>query len=336
MKPVYFPYTYVSPSVARALRAYFPSVAVYQPVAGRLPDEMRPLAQDGFLEVISPPPGDEEDFDRFIRDLQQWGRLHQGGAGLMAAILHGRSPSEPISGDGSPAAIASEIRSGMRRRLAPERAPQDGKAILRSRLVLHLAQAADQQDLQIADGLADYEQARGRLFDSLTGREDPAESEFGLRGGTDPFGSAEDRLDLRMDAWARLFSIYPYPSPVFVTHARAVIRHLAENVPGRLRVGFTGLPQALQKLAGEMRPPARDLMSQLAALAAAPLAPSMVPNDDTEESTGRDRADEPCLHLWPGIPPLRFFNSDPAAGPMESNPAPFQSTWRNTLVVQIR
>src|SRR5512143_3966227 len=126
MKPVYFPYTYISPSMAHSLRAVFPSIAVYQPVAGRLPDEMRLLAEEGFLEVMTPPPGDEEDFDRLMRDYQQWGSLHQGGAGLKTAMLSGRPFSGPISADGSPAEIVSAIR----RWLAPEAGLTDSGATL--------------------------------------------------------------------------------------------------------------------------------------------------------------------------------------------------------------
>lgn len=335
MKPVYFPYTYISPSVAHSLRAYFPSVAVYQPVADRLPDGMRPLAEEGFLEVMAPPPGDGEDFDRLMRDFQQWASLHREGAGLQTAILHGRPFGEPISGDGSPAEIVSEIRAGIKRRLAPEPASQERGATLAARVFLHLAQEADRLNHQIGSDLAHYEKAQARLFDALTGRADTARSEFGFRGRADRDNTGEDRLDLRTAAWARLFSSHPYPSPVFVTHGQAVIRRLAESEPGRLRISFAGLSHALQSLAGEKQRAAGDIMSQLAALAAAPLSRPDLPHDDAEEEPAGDRAKEPCVHLWPQIPPRRFFGRMLGTGPMESSLPPPQFPWQNTLVVQM-
>jgi len=331
MKPVYFPYTYLSPSVAHSLRALFPSVAVYQPVADRLPDEMRPLAREGFLEVMAPPLGGEEDFDAFTRDFQQWANLHQGGVGLKTAILHGRLFSEPISGDGSPAEIVSEIR----RRLAPEPASKDSETTLTARVFLHLAQAGDQLGHQIGCELERYEKAQARLFDALKGQAGPARSESGICGRADPDDNGEVRLDLRMAAWALLFSSHPYPSPVFVTHSQAVIRYLAENVPGRLRISVERLCHALQSLACEKQLLARDLMSQLVALAEAPLSLSGLPNDDAEEKPAGESAKEPCVHLWPQIPPRRFFGLMLGKGPTESSLPPPQFPWRNTLVVQV-
>ena len=328
VKPVYFPHTYLSPSVADALGALFPSVAVYQPVAGRLPDEMRPLAEKGFLEVVAPPPGDEASFDRLMRDFQQWGRLHQGGAGLKTLILHGRHLSEAISADGSPPEIVSEIK----RRIAPEPGSRGSEAALMARAFLHLAQAADWQDFQIASDLARYEEARGRLLDALKGGVDPAGPEFGLWGRSGRDDNREDRLELRMVAWAQLFSSHPYPSPVFVTHSQAVIRHLAENVPGRLRLSLAGLSCVVQRLAHEKRPPAGDIMAQLVTLADAPLSGPDLLNDDTEEKPTAGRS---SVHLWPDIPPCRFFGHSLAMGSTEPDLPPPQPNWRNTWVVQV-
>lgn len=51
MKPIYFPATYVSPSAAAAMRAFFPSVVTCQPFAGRLPPDMRTLQESGFPDA---------------------------------------------------------------------------------------------------------------------------------------------------------------------------------------------------------------------------------------------------------------------------------------------
>jgi hypothetical protein len=331
MKAVYFPYTYLSPSVTHSLRALFPSVAVYQPVADRLPDEMRPLAEEGFLEVMAPPPGDEEDFDRLIREFQQWSNLHQGGAGLKTAVLHGRPISGPTSGDGTPAEIVSEIR----RRLAPEPAANDSDTTLTARVFLHLAQTVDQLGQQIGRVIARHEKAHARLFDALKGQTDPAPAESGTWGRVDRDDGGDGRLSLRMTAWARLFSSHPYPSPVFVTRGQAVIRHLAEKVPGRLKLGLAGLSPARSSLAIEKQQPASDLMSQLVALADAPLSLSDLPNDGGEEKDVGDCAEELCVHLWPQISPCRLFGRTLALGATESNLPQPQFTWRNTLVVQV-
>ncbi|MGE5256555.1 MAG: hypothetical protein ACM3KE_07785 [Hyphomicrobiales bacterium] len=283
------------------------------------------------MEVIAPPPVGEEGIDVLMRDLRQWAELHQGGVGLRTAILHGRPFSGSIGGDGSPAEIVSEIR----RRLAPEPASKDCEPTLTARVFLHLAQAGDQLGHQIGSELARYEKAQVRLFDALKGQPDPDRSESSSWRRADIKDHGEDRLDLRMAAWARLFSSYPYSSPVFVTHGQAVIRYLAENVPGRLRIRVGGLSHALRSLACEKQLPARDLMSQLVALADAPLSLSGLPNDDAEEKPEGEGDKEPCVHLWSQVPPRRFFSLALGKGPAESSLPPPQFPWRNTLVVQV-
>jgi hypothetical protein len=331
MKPVYFPQTYLPPAVADALQALFPSVVVYQPVAGRLPDEMRPLAEKGFLEVMAPPPGDEADFDRLMQEFEQWGRLHQGGAGLRTVILHGRSFSETSPADGSPAEIVSAIR----RRLAPEPPSRDNEVALMARAFLHLAQTADQQGFQMAGDLARYEKARTRLCDVLKGAADSDGSEFGSGGMTPLAGSWEDRPDLRLVAWTRLFSRHPYPSPVFVTHSHAVIRQLAAKVSGRVRLGFAELAPALQRLDYKNPPPAGGIMPQLDVLAAARLYGPEVLNASANKKSMEESSAEPCVHLWPEIHPRRFFDLALSPGQSAPNPPPTQSPWRNTVVVQM-
>ena len=123
MKPVYFPHTYLTPSAAVALRNLFASVAVYQPAAGRVPEDMQALVADGFLEVVAPAPGDADDFDRLIRDFQDWGRMHRHGAGFEAVLLHGHSFWGPAGADGSTGEIASQLR----RRVTPETAAGKGR-----------------------------------------------------------------------------------------------------------------------------------------------------------------------------------------------------------------
>jgi hypothetical protein len=330
MKPVYFPHTYMSPSAADALRELFASVAVYQPVAGRVPEEMQPLAAGGFLEVVAPAPGDAPDFDRLIRDFEEWGRLHRSGAGLEAALRHGHAFWGPAGADGSTFEIASQLR----RRVAPETAAGKTDAGLAARVFLQLAQTADQQRHQIAGDLARFDEARARLFAALKGEADPAVS--GFEPAKEPAAEADedDRLSLRTVAWARLFLDYPYPSPVFVTHSAGLIRHLAETVPGRLRVSREGLCRAAGKTLCSPPSPADDILGLLSDLAAGAFPVEDLTVDDAEAASPGSPAEEACLHVWPELPPFDFFNRMLAPGPGCGRPP--QASWRHTVVMQLR
>lgn len=330
MKPVYFPHTFLAPPAADALRRLFHTVAVYQPAVGRLPEEMRALVENGFVEVVAPTPGDADDFDRLIRDFQEWGRLHRNGAGFEAALLHGHSFRGPAGADGSTCEIAHQLR----RRLTPGTAAVKADAGLAARVFLQLAQTNDQQRHQVADELVRFDEARARLFASLKGEADPAASGFEPSQGPATEDDGDDRLALRMVAWARLFLDHPYPSPVFVTHSAGLIRHLAETVQGRLRVGREGLCRAVGKTFSGIPSPADDLMSHLSELAAGAVSIKDLPVDDAEvESPGR-AAEEASFHVWPELPPFGFFNRLLASGTECGQPLP-QTPWRHTVVVQL-
>jgi hypothetical protein len=331
IKPVYFPHTYLPPSTVDSLRNIFPCVAVYQPTAGRLPDEMRVLAENGFAEVVAPAAGDEDDFDRLIRDFLDWGRTHQGGAGLKAALLYGRPLGGAASADGSPSEIASQLK----RRWSTETAAREVDAALAARVFLQLAQAADQQRHQIAGDLARVDEAQAQLFDALKGGSDPAASEFGLPQAFLRDHAGEDRLEMRLASWVRLFLSLPYPSPVFVTHSPALIRRLAETVQGRLQLTFEDLSRPAGKTFFGQPPSADDILSQLAALGAGLLCLPDPAVNDAERASAAGRAEESGVHVWPEMSPFSFFSRLlPASVPGYGRPPP-QVVWRHTIVVQI-
>ncbi|MCU0602384.1 MAG: hypothetical protein MUC33_06965 [Desulfobacterales bacterium] len=328
MKPVYFPHTYLAPAAADALRKLFASVAVYQPVAGRVPEEMQPLAADGFLEVVAPAPGDASDFDRLIRDFEEWGRLHRNGTGLEAALRHGHSFWGPAGADGSTFEIASQLR----RRATPQSAADAGLA---ARVFLQLAQTADQQRHQIAGDLARFDEAHARLFAALKGEADPAASGLEPSKGPVAEDDGDDRLVLRTAAWARLFLDLPYPSPVFVTHSAGLIRHLAETVPGRLRVSREALCRAAGKTLSSPPSPTDDVLALLSGLAAGAFPVEDLPSDETKQTSPGNPAEEACFHVWPELSPFGFFNRLLASGPGCGQPPP-QAPWRHTVLVQLR
>jgi len=331
MKPVYFPHTYLAPSAAVALRDLFASVAVYQPAVGPVPEDMQALVADGFLEVVAPAPGDADDFDRLIRDFQDWGRMHRYGAGLEAALLHGHSFWGPAGADGSTYEIASQLR----RRVTPETAAGKADAGLAARVFLQLAQTADRQRHQIAGDLARFDEARARLFDALRGEADRAASGFEPSKAPAAEHDGDDRLELRTVAWARLFLNHPYPSPVFVTHRPELIRQLAETVPGCLRVSREGIGRAAGKTFSGPWSAADDIMSHLSALAAGAFAVQDLPVDVVEEEPPGSPAEAAGFYVWPELPPFGFFNRLLASAPGCGQASP-QAPWRHTVVVQLR
>jgi hypothetical protein len=331
MKAVYFPHTYLPASAADSLRTLFPSVAVYQPVAGRVPEEMRPLVENGFLEVIAPAAGDEDDIDRLIRDFEEWGRLHQGGTGLEAALMHHSAFGEPPGAEGSFYAIAAQLK----RRMSSELSAKTADPVLTARVFLQLAQTADQQRQQVAVELARYERSQAHLFEALKGARDPAGHEFEPPAAALRDHDADDRVELRMAAWTRLFLNHPYPSPVFVTPSTVLVRHLAETLEGRRQVRFQGLAGAAGEASCDHGLSPEGTLMLLEDLAAGRIVLPEPQLTGLQAPYADSHIEEGCVHVWPDVSPFVFFSRlFPDAAPMDDlSPAPV--AWRHTIVVSI-
>ena len=76
MKPICFPSTYVSDSVAQALTACFGQFIVYQPLAGKIPEQMRPWVEKGFLDIRVPLNEDQADLETVAENFLSWANIH--------------------------------------------------------------------------------------------------------------------------------------------------------------------------------------------------------------------------------------------------------------------
>jgi len=322
IKPIYFPHTYISPAAAAAIRPVFAAVVGYQPVAGRPTQAMRALGEGGFLEVVAPAAVGEERLDRILQELARWGRLQQGGAGLLSVFLSNQPGSDPLTADGTATQIASEVRR------RPADAPPAGvpEALMRSVVFLQLAHQADEQSCQIGTELRRCERAHAELLGAIAGKgagpsqapaPDPADLDL---------PEADLLLAHRIRAWARLFLQRPYASPVFVTASPEVIGLLVEKFPSLRRVGRSALDRMACEPPTPAPPAAEDLMARLEMLARLPL-PEAACSDE-------GAADGLAIYGVADVPPLRLFarlaeNADPpetaADGPK----------WRHTVIVRI-
>ena len=319
IKPIYFPHTYLPPGTAAAIRSVFTSVVGYLPVASRRTPDMQELVESGFLEIVAPAPGDEERLDRVLQEFDRWGRLQQGGAGLLALFLSNRLGSDPLMADGTTAQIASEIR-----RRPSDAAAATQEALMRSAVFLQLAHQADRQSDQVHAALQRCGQAHAELLDALAGEGARLSPASVAPPAGPPVPERDSFLEHRVRAWSRLFLQRPHAGPVFVTARPEVVGLLAEKFPLLRRIGRSALdPTAC---AGSAPPAAGDLMARLEMLASLPLPDA--------SSADEDPNDDPSIYALPDVSPLRMF-----ARLAESEEAPDASAaapnWRHTLVVEL-
>lgn len=314
-KPVYFPHTYLPPPAAAAIRAVFPAVAGYLPAAGRMTPDMQELVESGFLEIAAPLANDEDRLDRVLRELERWGRLQQGGAGLLALSMSNRPGADPLTADGTATQIAAAIRKGP----AHEPLPAE-EALLRSAVFLQLAHQADVHSHQVHAELQRCEQAHAELLRAIAAEgARPAPATPGP-----PLPEGDLLLGQRVRAWSRLFLHRPFPGPVFVTVSAEAVGRLAEEFPALRRIDRSALGQMTGE--GTAPPASAELMPRLERLASLPLP---------EARGGEDGGSGgPVVYALAELPPLRLFAHLAQSGAPPAAP-PAASIWRHTVVVDL-
>ena len=78
MKPIYFPFTYISEPVVEATGVCFKQLVVYQPSNQKVPEKMQKWAKSGILDIRVPVKSDEKELDAALRDYKTWVNIHQG------------------------------------------------------------------------------------------------------------------------------------------------------------------------------------------------------------------------------------------------------------------
>jgi hypothetical protein len=317
IKPIYFPHTYLPPETAAAMRSVFTAMVGYHPGGGRLTDDMHALVESGFLEIVTPADDAALGLDRAIQELERWGRLHHGGAGLLSQFLSDRPGLDPLMADGTAAQIAAAIQRRPEAAAAPATA-----ALMRSLVFLQLAHQADHQGHQARADLRGYARAQADFFSAITGKR-PTRAEAFLPES--PAAEVDPVLERRLNAWARLFLLRPYASPIFATARPEVIDILLERFPTLHRVGRS----VLSRMVCEQVPPtplsSGDGLNRLALLASRPLPEP----DGCAEDGDVDHA----IYVVPDMPPSHLFaclaESENAAAP-RTDPH-----WRHTLILGI-
>jgi hypothetical protein len=321
LQPVYFPRTFLHPSTEAAIRALFPSLAVYQPLAG-LRTAAAPLAsQDGFVEVVSPDPALEDlrPAGAIVRELEDWGRRQHGGAGASPVWWHFRRTADPSRDDG----IASELSSAIRGRLSAGASEADAR-LLEAVVFLGIAHSFDLQRWEAEERLQQVESDTAALFAALTGEERPGAAAPAFSAQRGPADPSERLLKRRLEAWARLFLSRPYPSPVFVTDPGLLMDPLPEAWPSPLRLASGGERVAGPAGVSPAAAPADELIRRLGVIAGLPPPALMEAGVDAPAD----------VYLFPDVSPLRFFSAllpggVSGCGPQQGCP------WRHTIVVQL-
>ena len=172
MKPIYFPFTYISEPVLEALSAFFKQIIVYQPSSLNIPESMQKQADSGLLEIRIPVNGDENKIDNILKDYKSWANIHQGSE---MAFFKTKPDIIPFFGEFS----TSQIKADIKKKKQKQQNEKKQDSLLNARIFLHMAQEFDLQNLEINKALLLSEEKTLDLIDNLKGED---EDELSFKG----------------------------------------------------------------------------------------------------------------------------------------------------------
>ena len=198
MTPLLFPYTHLTAEMAALAARLLPHLTVYQPVSGRLPDDLQPWISNGFLKISVPVPDDEETVIAAADEYQVWAQQFQHGKNIKT-ILPGAAPRPPFFDDSSPAQLLAELKGGH------TDAGADAPRFFNARLFLCLAQHLDQHREELRRQLNQVDADSNALLEELKPA-DALEPFSELKpSGASPKDASDFMLSERLNAWTQLF-----------------------------------------------------------------------------------------------------------------------------------
>ncbi len=232
MKPIYFPFTYVTGPVAEALAACFGQFVIYRPVNENLSEQMQLWINRGVMDVRVPATENEKELKTAVKNYQTWADLHTEGSREKAALLKTRMDSMPYFNNFSSSQIVADIKENIHGN-ATTPIPDP---VLAARIFLYFAQEFDRQNHALTCELNRYDQQQAELIRQLQMEDDPVAGEFRKAPMQLPDSFADYMISDRLAAWTRIFCQEPEVSGLFVTHSPAILEHLLDRASTVSRV----------------------------------------------------------------------------------------------------
>jgi hypothetical protein len=225
MKPVYFPFTFMTKPVCQTLAACFRQTAVYQFSSIKIPDEMQQLEKSGILDIRIPVKYDGDKLDAILKQYRSWAITHQGSE---MAFLKARSDKIPFFDETSTRQITADIRSKGERQNRSQEKPDP---LLNAGLFLHLAREYDMQNLTLTQDLQAIEAMEQDFMKNLKGDNHTLDQEITLEKTLEVYDPGHYMPKERIQAWTRIMQQDQQGSGLYVTTSRSVFEFLIDGTP---------------------------------------------------------------------------------------------------------
>lgn len=338
MKPIYFPFTYISTSVARALHACLGKTIVYQPLKKYLPEDIQNLAQQDVVDIRFPVKlenKDEKNLAAILKEYGAWRNLHQGGRGLHPDFFKVMRNKIPFFDDTS----ASQIKADIKNISGVNSNKKEPDPVFNAQIFLSLAQKFDRQNEKIVQDLASYETARMDLIKNLRAEDETSPV---VPGYQDEFRSgnladSDHMIPERMEAWTLLMGCDPVQrrdeiSGFFVTNSRQTIDYVLEKAPETKKIlAIDSIPME-ENSVDKMATCSKELMKNLKIVAESPMPLDHDPFVVFPENFKFEKKVSLSIYLVPGVSPLEYFSRFLSFDSAQSGITKNRVKLKNTLI----
>ena len=328
MKPICFPSTYVFDSVARALTACFGQFIVYQPLTGKIPEQMLTWVESGVLEIRVPVTEDQNEFEAVVKSYLSWADLHFDGSGLKPPFFQTWKDTTPFFEASSSSQVVADIKKLLHGKPV-SRAPDP---LLAARLFIYFAQEFDRQNQEVVRDLKRHRQQEAELIRQLKMEDDSLTTQFQKEDVQEPENSAGYLVLDRLGAWTRIFLEDMDKSGIFITHIPAVLQELLDHTPTAQKLlSIKSIPTCMAST-DKLAPWREQLVSDLAYVVEHKWSesPPRLPDQPSFRDAGKTIS--LSVYLVPDQIPRDFFSHYAHIQPSDRDVPFADGRFKNTLI----
>ncbi len=301
MKPVYFPFTFMTTPVCQTLAACFRQTAVYQISSTKIPGEMQQCEKIGILDIRMPVKYDGDKLDTILKQYRSWANSHQGSE---MAFLKARAHEIPFFDETSTRQIAADIKS---KGESQNRSQEKPDPLLNAGLFLHLAQEYDMQNLTLTEDLQAIEAMEQDFMKDLKGESQDLDEEAALEKRLEAHDPGYYMTKERVHAWTRIMQRDQEGSGLYVTTSRSVFEFLIDSTPEAELVDVLDAIPVVDNEVEELETWRDELMKHLEMLTTVVWIAKTDPIITAPEIPGCETTVSLTLYIVPGKTPREFF-----------------------------
>ena len=328
MKPICFPSTCIPDFVSQALTACFGQFVVYQPVAGKIPVQMRPWVEKGVLDIRVPVTGDQNQLETLVKNYLSWADLNFDGSGLKPPLLQTWKDAIPFFKASSTSRLVADIKEQLHGK--PVSNALD--PLLAARLFLYFAQEFDRQNQEVALDLERHRQKEAELIRRLKMEDDSLAAGFQKADQQKPNDSADYMVLDRLRAWTRLLLKDTDISGIFISHNPTVLQELLDQTPTAEKLLFFESIPISMPMTEKLTPWREQLLSALSHIVENKWSPTTGRLPDQPSCAVSEKSVSLRIYLIPDQTPRDFFSHCTQIQPVDGDVCCAGGKFKNTLI----